>query len=231
MTGALPVVLRQIAGELKSHAPFTVLGAGTGVAIMALLVACDTSSGFAVTIFYTLHPVHVVLSALVTTSMYRLHGGGKAWAAVLIGYTGSIGVATVSDAVIPYLGGWLLGIEMEFHVPFIEGSPMPVIGMQKWLLVNSCAAVGIAVGCARPVTRFPHAGHVLLSTWASLFSFAAFGVADWIPLLAPLFVFLFLAVWLPCCASDIIYPMIWTGVEGSSAKRGRDHAEEEEKRE
>ncbi|MBN2564376.1 MAG: hypothetical protein JXB46_01555, partial [Candidatus Eisenbacteria bacterium] len=194
-----------------------------------VLVVSAASADFATTVFYLLHPLHVVLSALVTTSMYRLHGGGRAWAATLIGYSGSIGVATVSDSVIPYLGGLLLGVDMQFHIPFLEGTPMPVIGVQKWIVVNSCAIIGIAVGCVRPVTRFPHAGHVLLSTWASLFSFAAFGVADWLPLLAPLFVFLFIAVWLPCCASDIIYPMLWTGADGGAAENGGEDMEDQKR--
>jgi hypothetical protein len=56
-------------------------------------------------------------------------------------------------------------------------------------------------------------GHVLLSTWASLFSFTAFGQADWTSVLLPVFFLLFLAVWLPCCVSDIVYPLLWVGKE------------------
>lgn len=202
-------MLKQIANELKTHAPFTAAGAATGIVLMALIVVLGMTARASSAVFYTLHPLHVVLSALATTSMYRLHGKGRAWVAVLIGYTGSIGIATLSDAVIPFLGGTLLGVDMHFHVPFIESGRMPFIGIQKWVIVNSGAAIGIAAGLWRPKTKLPHLGHVLLSTWASLFSFAAFGVANWIPLLPALFVFLFLAVWLPCCASDVIYPLLW----------------------
>lgn len=129
--------------------------------------------------------------------------------ALIVGYTGSIGIATLSDAVIPYLGGMLLNIPMEFHIPFIETTKMPFIGIEKWIIVNAAAAIGIAIGYWRPATRFPHMGHVLLSTWASLFDFTAFGIANWISLLPFIFLFLFLAVWLPCCLSDIIYPLLW----------------------
>jgi len=128
---------------------------------------------------------------------------------ILIGYFGSIGIATISDAVIPYLGGTLLGVKMEFHVPFIETTKMPVIGIAKWQVINSAALIGIAIGYLRPTTRFPHFGHVLLSTWASLFYFTAFGTAYWIPLLPAIFLFLFLAVWIPCCLSDIIFPLLF----------------------
>ena len=192
-------MIKQIANELKSHAPFTSLGAITGIMLMAIIVLANVPPETSRTFFYILHPFHVVLSALVTTAMYKQHSKGKVWAVILIGYVGSIGIATLSDAVIPYLGGVLLNLEIEFHLGFIE----------KWWLVNPMALVGITIGYWKPTTKFPHAGHVLLSTWASLFYFTAFGTANWIPLLPFIFLFLFLAVWVPCCMSDIIFPLLF----------------------
>ena len=193
-------MVRRIANELKSHAPFTSFGAITGIIIMAIMVLGNVPSGVSHTLFYILHPVHVVLSAIVTTAMYKRHSKGKVWAVILIGYVGSIGIATLSDVVIPYLGGVLLTLKMEFHLGFIE----------KWWLVNPMALIGIAIGYWKPTTKFPHAGHVLLSTWASLFYFTAFGMANWIPLLPFIFLILFLAVWIPCCTSDIVFPLLFT---------------------
>lgn len=192
-------MVKRIASELRRHVPFTASGAVSGIVIMAIVIVANVPSSVSETIFYTLHPLHVVLSALVTTAVYKQYGRGKLWVAILIGYTGSIGIATLSDSIIPYLGGALLGAEMKFHVGFIE----------KWWLVNPLALLGIAIGYLRPATKFPHFGHVLLSTWASLFYFTAFGVARWIPLLPFVFLFLFLAVWLPCCVSDIVYPLLF----------------------
>ena len=191
-------MLRRIISELKRHAPFTALGALTGSAVMAIIVFGDVPSEISHTIFYILHPLHVILSALVTTAMYAKYRKAKLWAVILIGWTGSIGIATISDAVIPYLGGSLLHAQMEFHVPFIE----------KWW-INLLALGGIAIGLRKQTTRVPHAGHVLLSTWASLFYFTSFGIANWIPLLPFVFLFLFLAVWIPCCTSDIVYPLLF----------------------
>jgi hypothetical protein len=205
-------ILRQIARELLEHAPFTAIGAVAGIVVMVLIHFLNAPRDISQTLFYTLHPLHVVLSALVTASMYRLHNKNRRlWATILIGYTGSIGIATLSDIVIPYLGGGTLNIPMEFHLPFIEAEKMPFIGVQKWIIVNTAAVIGIAVACWKPNTRFPHMGHVLLSTWASLFSFTAFGIADWLPLLPFIFLFLFLSVWIPCCVSDIVFPLLWVG--------------------
>ena len=202
--------LKHIAHELVEHAPFTAVGAVAGIAVMAIIHFANTPRDVSEGLFYTLHPLHVVLSALVTTSMYRLHlTKSKLWLTVIIGYTGSVGIATLSDILIPYLGGDVLNIPWELEVPFIESSNMPFVGIPKWVVINAAAVIGMAFAFWKPTTRFPHMGHVLLSTWASLFSFTAFGMADWLPLLPYIFMFLFLSVWLPCCISDIIYPLLW----------------------
>ncbi len=217
-------MLKRIAGELKRHVPFTVLGAVTGIALMAIIVVGNVPAVISQAAFYILHPAHVLLSALATTAMYRRYSNGRIWAAIFVGYIGAIGIATISDAIIPYLGGTLLQVEMEFHVPFIETEKIPFIGIEEWKLVNSLALVGIALGYWKQVTKFPHFGHVLLSTWASLFYFVAFGITRWIPLLPYTFLFLFLAVWLPCCLSDIVLPLLFTkGQKGLFRQTGDLH--------
>ncbi|TES83586.1 MAG: hypothetical protein E3J91_02595 [Hadesarchaea archaeon] len=191
--------LKRIAYELKRHAPFTALGAFTGIILMGIAILIGLSSESSHTIFHVLHPAHIVLSALVTTAIYRRYGGGIG-AAVGIGFVGSIAICSVSDIVFPYLGGVLLEFPITFHVCFIEDT---------WLIIPSVLA-GITIGLLWPHTRFPHAGHVLLSTYASLFYFATFGApADWAPLLPLVFPILFVAVWIPCCVSDVVFPLLF----------------------
>ncbi len=194
-------MIRHIAAELKEHVPFTALGAITGIIIIVIIILVNVPQHISQIAFSTFHPLHVLFSALATTAMFKKHSSGKIWVAIVVGYSGSVGIATLSDSIIPYLGATLLGAEMEFHVGFID----------EWWLVNPLALIGITAGYLRPTTKFPHYGHVLLSTWASLFYFTAFGTANWIPLLPLVFVFLFLAVWLPCCISDIVFPLLFTG--------------------
>ncbi|MFZ2148509.1 MAG: hypothetical protein WAV28_14940 [Sedimentisphaerales bacterium] len=193
---------KRIVHELKEHAPFTALGTATGIIILVIIVFGNVPSHISQTAFLVAHPGHVLLSALVTTAMYTRYRKAKFWAAVVIGWTGSIGIATISDAIIPYLSGTLLHAQMEFHVPFIE----------EWW-INFVALAGIAIGHWKQTTKIPHLGHVFLSTWASLFYFTAFGVADWIHLLPYVFLFLFLSVWIPCCTSDIVYPLLFVRKE------------------
>lgn len=144
----------------------------------------------------------MVLSAIATTAMYKMHRPEcKILNGIVIGYIGSIGIATLSDSIIPYLGEWLLNLPNRgIHIGFIE----------EPLLTNSAAFIGIIIAFIKPTTKFPHSGHVLLSTWASLFHIImALGqTLDWIIFL-PIFIFLFLAVWVPCCTSDIAFPLLF----------------------
>lgn len=194
---------KRIALELARHAPFTALGAVTGIVLMVIIVLTKIPAAVSEVAFYVLHPAHIFFSAIVTTAMYRRYKPGKLWAAVLIGYTGSVGIATISDSIIPYLGAESFRVQISLHIGFIE----------KWWFINPVAFLGIAIGYLRPVTRVPHALHVLLSTYASLAYFTAFGIAEWLPLLHFVFIFLFLAVWLPCCFSDIVYPLLFLKAE------------------
>lgn len=206
-------MFKQISEELKHHAPFTIFGALTGIIIMVVFRKIPEKISY--DIFYVFHPIHVLLSALVTASIYQLHtcGDGKhikgkcnLWILFIIGYTGSVGIATLSDSVIPYLGETLLGMPNRgIHLGFIE----------KWWLVNPLAIIGITIAYFNPRTKFPHAGHVLLSTWASLFHIimarnGGLNVVSYITV----FFFLFLAVWLPCCISDIIFPLLFVKKRG-----------------
>ncbi len=194
-------MLKRIGHELKHHVPFTVAGALVGVAAMVLMSCGGVSHAFSHGMFQVLHPLHVVFSAMVTAGMYRLHGKGKWWATILIGYFGSIGIATLSDSLIPYLGEVLRSLpHAHVHAGFIR----------EWYLVNPAALVGIAIAFLWPKTRIPHAGHVLLSTFASLaHMLMAMGGAIDVWTAVQLSVFLFLAVWIPCCTSDIVFPLLF----------------------
>jgi len=198
-------MIKIILKELKHHAPFTLAGAVIGV-IFALVfkgISYETSYN----LFYIFHPLHVVLSALVTASMYKLHNQNpwKGWkgiaALLLIGYVGSVGIATLSDSIIPYIGEVFLKMpDREIHLGFIE----------KWWLINPLAILGVLWAYWKPTTKFPHSGHVLLSTWASLFHIlmAKAGIISFTVALI-IIPFLFIAVWVPCCVSDIVFPLLF----------------------
>jgi hypothetical protein len=197
--------------ELRAHAPFTLFGAFTGIVLM--LVFKNISESMSFRLFYVFHPGHVILSAIVTASMFELHSKKVSFPLVmLVGITGSVGIATVSDSLIPYAGEALLGMHVHAHAHEGEGFAHSAhIGfIEGWYIVLPAAILGVLIAYFRPKTKFPHAGHVLLSTWASSLHIlmAAKGNISLTTALVML-VFLFIAVWLPCCISDIVFPLLF----------------------
>ena len=194
-------MIRLILDELKDHSPFTLLGALTGIIIMIFFHNMPLNLSHKT--FYVLHPLHVLLSAIVTASIYKLKSKGKCRLHVLfiIGYAGSIGIATLSDSIIPFIGETLLNLpNRKPHIGFIE----------QWWLINPMAFAGVLIAYFMPSTKFPHFWHVLLSTWASLFHIImALGQNIGMISYIVIFLFLFLSVWIPCCVSDIVFPLLF----------------------
>jgi hypothetical protein len=220
MRGRLGAIL----AELRSHAPFTLFGAVTGILAMFLFVKAPPETSHR--LFQVFHPGHVVLSAIVTASLFRLHERKTGFLIVLVvGYLGAIGTATLSDCVLPFFGETILGVavpthaaehgheagpgQAEEHDP--DSGPRIHLGfIEDWYLVNPAALLGILIAWFWPRTKFPHAGHILISTWASSFHMLMNTHRELSPtLLLGAFIVLFIAVWLPCCFSDIIFPMFF----------------------
>ena len=90
----------------------------------------------------------------------------------------------------------------KLHLGFIE----------EWYIVNPSALLGILIAFFLPRTKFPHAGHILISTWASaahimMNTHSSVTAAT----VVGMFIVLFIAVWFPCCFSDIVFPMLLVG--------------------
>jgi len=228
--------------ELKGHAPFTSFGALLGVVFMLLFRNAGPAASH--TLFAVFHPSHVFLSAMVTASMFKLHTMKKHLILVLIiGYFGSVGIATLSDIVIPYFSINILGLDVPTHGEShhksaedqIDSSDhheqniyKPAIHLgfiEEWYIVNPAAFAGVLIAFFLPRTKFPHAAHVLISTWASS-SYLLMNINTEMSIAAAIGIFatLFIAVWLPCCVSDIIFPLLFVKSDLELTAPCRNHA-------
>ncbi len=221
--------LSAILMELKAHAPFTLVGAATG--ILAMFLFAKASTQVSLRLFQVFHPTHVVLSAIVTASLFKLYEKKPNFLWVLlVGYFGAIGVATLSDCILPYFGEDILGVAVPTHASLHEGTEAPEqttihehehdahegeshlhLGfIEEWYLVNPAALLGILIAWFWPHTKFSHAAHILISTWASSFHVLMNTHRELTPMLfLGVFVVLFISVWVPCCVSDIVFPMFF----------------------
>lgn len=229
--------VRHIIEELKGHAPFTLFGAFLGIVFMLFFRKAGGAGNH--TLFNIFHPAHVLLSAIVTASMFGLHAARRRFVLMLlVGYFGSVGIATLSDIIIPHASASLLGLNVPTHAEFHQlGSTdtdtdlheheqdyknlneesenqrrkIHLGFIEEWYLVNPAAILGILIAYYLPRTKFPHAAHVLISTWASSSYLLICCIRDeiTIPAITAIFATLFIATWVPCCISDIVFPLLF----------------------
>lgn len=196
-----------LATELRHHLPWTVAGVLVALVVVWVGIALWPTAFPVNELFHIAHPVHLLLSAAATTAMASIHRAGWLRASI-IGIFGSAAVCTLSDIVLPYLGGSLIsGAEnMTMHLCIAE-HPMQVVPF---------VVVGLAVGLAGPKiversTIYGHGGHVIVSALASLLFLMASGGVLSIATLPWVLLLLLTAVMVPCCLSDIVVPVLFGG--------------------
>ena len=199
-----------IFSELRDHLPYSIFSVATGMIILGLLtfgseiIGTNDISGPSKGLFHVFHPVHLLFSATATTAMFWRHER-RFFKAIVIGFIGAVGICGISDIFIPYIAGFLLGVKMHLHICIIEHPS----------LILPFVATGIFAGFIVPATTqkstiFSHAAHVLVSSMASILYLIGFGLIDWIHVAGMVFIYMVLAVIIPCCTSDIVFPLLLT---------------------
>lgn len=203
--------LGHIWDELRHHVPFTAFGTSIALILLGVLTVALSPSKAAMSeygheLFHVFHPLHILFSATATTAMFWRYEKGV-FKAVIIGLVGSLGICGISDVFFPFLGGTVVGIEMEFHWCLIE-HPQIVLPFAIFGVLIGLASTNMVHG--RSPTIFSHSSHVFISTMATMFYLMAFGFTEWIPYIAETFLIIFLGVTIPCCTSDIIFPLLFS---------------------
>lgn len=187
---------KTILSELKNHIPFTFLA--TLIAVILIGIIYKKSVLVSNSFFYIIHPLHLFVSAIVSAAIFYKYKNNLAQA-LLIGITGAIIIGSLSDIIFPYLGGILFQLKTSFHLSLIE----------KPILIFSTVIIGSIVGIITKFTKTPHFFHVFLSVFASLLYLLAFSTSLNLIHLIAMFFIVFMAVLVPCCISDIIFPLLF----------------------
>ena len=200
-----------LATEFAHHFPYTLVGSLIAMAGAWWFGTQELHQGRADelfvqsrSLFHLFHPLHICLSAIATTSLFWRHERHLV-RAITVGALGTIIPCGLSDYIFPYVGGRLLGQTMQLHM-CIVAHPQ---------IFFPFLALGIVGGfwAEERVTQshlFSHGAHVLVSSVASLLYLMSFGFTSWmtdVRLIFPAFLIIVLAVWIPCCISDIVVPI------------------------
>jgi hypothetical protein len=200
-----------VAVELTHHLPFTSVGTLIAMAGVWWFGTQYLTNGkveqlFAQSrsLFHLFHPLHVCLSAIATTSLfwcYKPH----VFQALIVGAVGTIVPCGLSDYIFPYLGGRMVGQQMELHVCLTDHPqfffPFLALGILGGFWAENRLAGSHLLS---------HGAHIFISSVASLLYLISFGFTGWmmdVRLVFPAFAIIVLAVWIPCCISDIIVPV------------------------
>lgn len=197
--------------ELAHHLPYSIFGVISAMVVMAFLTFIAEIVGAegklpqaAEEMFHIFHPSHILVSAVVTTAMFWKHDNRSLLKAIVIGLVGSVGICALSDIFFPFIGGILLGYRMQIHVCLIE---------EPFLIISFALAgvlSGLAMTSIEKATQYSHGVHVFLSSIASLLYLIGFGLNGWTHAVAGVFLVTVIAVIIPCCTSDIVFPLMCT---------------------
>ena len=204
--------------ELICHLPYAIFSVALSLGVLSFLTyfsrllaadcgdVCDSS----VILFHSFHFMHIVFAATGTLITFlRFSKNYVKGTLVAIGST--LVFCTISDAVLPFITGEILGMHMHFHICMMSELhnvlPFLVVGLINGHVMSLHHASRQGV-----FSIFSHFIHILISSFASIFYLVSQGFVDWHTSIGAIFLFLIIAVVVPCTLSDLVVPMAFAGV-------------------
>ncbi|KKP95704.1 MAG: hypothetical protein US13_C0002G0015 [candidate division TM6 bacterium GW2011_GWE2_36_25] len=197
--------------EFICHFPYAVLS----VAIGLLLLSFFTPSATDVLVmkqfhrlFHSFHFMHIMFASAGAIQTFFRYSNNYV-KGILVGTLSPAFFCMLSDILMPYVGGEMLGVKMRLHICFV--SEFTNIGL--FLLIGVITGFILRFHVERQhsgslFTRWLHFGHILLSSMASMFYMVSYGFISWYHQMGMVFVMLILAVVIPCTFSDVVVPFV-----------------------
>ncbi len=208
--------------ELQSHLPYSIFCTAAGLMLTSILLFVaqaftdqQLTTGLR-NLFHSFHPAHLLLSATATTAMFY-HYERNLLKAGLAGFIGATVFCSLSDILLPALGGRVLGSRLTVHFCLIEHPRL----LLPFVLIGCLAGCGAAATIEKS-TIYSHSGHVLVSTMASILYLVSFcPQCNWLgsERIGIVFIVITIAVMVPCCLSDIVFPVLIAGAGREKLER------------
>jgi hypothetical protein len=209
--------------ELVCHLPYAIFAVAFGLSLlsfMSFLTFCTEDQRVlcrsAHILFHSFHFMHIVFAATGTLITF-LRFSKSTTQALLVGIFSPVIFCTLSDNILPYIGGRMLGVNMHFHMCFFTELhnvlPFLFVGILNGFILGKYHA-----GDKGLYSLFSHAVHILISSLASIFYLVSHGFTDWYTQIGFVFLFLVGAVVLPCTLSDVVIPMVLARAGGGNEK-------------
>jgi hypothetical protein len=205
--------------EFIHHLPYAIFSAAMALIVLSVVsffaglsdLTTEALNGHYFTLFHNFHLMHILFSASGTVLMFARFSDSLI-KTLLVGIISPAIFCILSDIVIPYLGGIIIGIPMQMHICFT--CPHDSSSILMFLLIGVANGIVLRKHSSAILNMFAvgsHFMHILISALASLFFMVSHGFSDWSHYIAYIFVFIIIAVVIPCTISDVIVPLYLSG--------------------
>jgi hypothetical protein len=199
--------------ELICHLPYAVFSVALGLIVLSFLAFFGLNNGAAAgkkglhALFHSFHFLHIIFAAtgsLVTFSRFS----NRIFKGIIVSLFSALFFCTLSDIILPYLAGRILGVSMHFHICLYSEMhniiPFLIVGLLNGFIISQHDASSKSF-----YSKGSHFAHILASALASIFYAVGEGFSTWNEQMGLLFVVLIIAVVIPCTFADVIVPVFF----------------------
>ena len=202
--------------EMICHFPYAVLSVALSMIAAGILgyfsfgAAPKVIEHGSMVLFHSCHFLHIVFAA--TGAVLTFFRYSKdVLKGLIVGALSAIVFCILSDVLLPYFVGEIMGINMQLHICFISELsnvlPFLIVGVfNGWLLSKHHA------GEQSFFSIWSHFAHIFVSSLASMLYTISHGMHDWYNYMGILFMLLIIAVVIPCTLSDVVVPAYFAGM-------------------
>ena len=170
---------------------------------------CGSSSRMDI-LFHSFHFVHTLFA--VSGSMITFYRYSKnVLAGAIIGMISSSIFCTLSDILLPYAAGALLGVSMDLHICFFSELenilPFLLVGVLNGLVMNYVKDFKTEKNSLQL-----HFFHTFISAMASVFYAVGHGLPNFHAHFGIFFLLMLVAVVLPCTLADVVVPIVFARI-------------------
>lgn len=206
--------------EILCHLPYAVFSVALCMIFLSFIPNLEIGykkTSVAYRLFHNFHFLHLLFAGTGAVLTFRKYSKNILMC-ILAGILIPTIFCTLSDAMLPYLGGKFVALDMHFHWCFIKHiwtvAPFLIVGViNGWVMSNHPTSLQLVYSIGF------HFSHILISSMASMLYLISFGFHNWWDRMGFVFMFLIGAVLIPCTLSDIVVPMLFAALRPRGHKK------------
>jgi len=199
--------------ELICHLPYAIFSVAAALTVVSFVMQFEPSEILTAAVqrrldvmFHSFHFMHIVFAATGTMLTFMRYSKNIALG-IVVGLLSPAFFCMLSDAILPYFGGLMFGMDMQWHICFVSEIhnvvPFLLVGIINGIVMSKHHSSRQSL-----YSVFSHFVHILVSSLASTFYIVSHGFGNWYEFIGYLFLFLICAVVVPCTFSDVVVPMM-----------------------